>query len=70
MLCAVAAVSQDAKVLRLRHPLKLFGGFSDAELQASLAAWANAVTANWCCRDEPYIKKGLSRKVKMVMAWD
>eukprot|EP00198_Chlamydomonas_reinhardtii_P011930 XP_001701267.1 predicted protein [Chlamydomonas reinhardtii] len=59
----------DAKVIRLRHVMKLFGGFDDQVLKASFEAFANAVTANWCCRDEPYIKKGLQRKVKMVMAW-
>ncbi|KAG2433971.1 hypothetical protein HYH02_012433 [Chlamydomonas schloesseri] len=59
----------DAKVIRLRHVMKLFGGFDDAVLKASFEAFADAVTANWCCRDEPYIKKGLARKVKMVMTW-
>ncbi|KAG2422501.1 hypothetical protein HXX76_015970 [Chlamydomonas incerta] len=59
----------DAKVIRLRHVMKLFGGFDDQVLKASFESFADAVTANWCCRDEPYIKKGLQRKVKMVMAW-
>ncbi|GIL87771.1 hypothetical protein Vretimale_13060 [Volvox reticuliferus] len=60
---------KDAKVLRLRHPLKLFGGFNDNILKASVDQLAFNVTANWCCRDEPYIAKGMAKKVKMVMAW-
>ncbi|GIL65415.1 hypothetical protein Vafri_19165 [Volvox africanus] len=60
---------KDAKVIRLRHPLKLFGGFNDKILEASVNQFAFNVTANWCCRDEPYIAKGMAKKVKMVMAW-
>ncbi|GLC65037.1 hypothetical protein PLESTF_000239600 [Pleodorina starrii] len=68
-LVKALAEVKDAKVIRLRHPLQLFGGFNDQVLKASVETFAHNVTANWCCRDEPYIKRGLDRKVKMVMAW-
>ncbi|GFR46128.1 hypothetical protein Agub_g7646 [Astrephomene gubernaculifera] len=60
---------KDAKVIRLRRPIDIFGGFSDEILAASVSQFAEKVTANWCCRDEPYIKKGMDRKVKMRMDW-
>ncbi|KXZ42178.1 hypothetical protein GPECTOR_190g297 [Gonium pectorale] len=60
---------KDAKVIRLRHPIQLLGGFSDPVLKASVDSFSHNVTANWCCRDEPYIAKGMARKVKMLMEW-
>ncbi len=38
-------------------------------LQASFATFAHNITANWCCRDEPYIAKGMAKKVKLAMEW-
>lgn len=38
-------------------------------LEASFATFAHNITANWCCRDEPYIAKGMAKKVKLAMEW-
>ncbi|KAG2487324.1 hypothetical protein HYH03_014041 [Edaphochlamys debaryana] len=66
-IAAALEPHKDAKVLRLRHINHLFGGFDDQVLKASFDKWSFNVTANWCCRDEPYIQKGMAKKVKMVM---
>lgn len=68
-LAAALAPYKDARVLRLRHAMDLFAGWDDEVLKKSFEGFAWNITANWCCRDKPYIKKGLPGKVKMLIKW-
>ncbi len=68
-LVAALAPHKNVRVLRLRHTMELFAGWDDDVLKTSFDAFVWNITANWCCRDVPYIKKGLPGKVKMVIQW-
>lgn len=52
-------------MIRLKKPMRLFGGFDDMKLKESFETFVDKVAANWCCRDKPLIDKGWKEKEKL-----
>ena len=57
------------QVLRVRGASEMFGGWDDKELKASFEAFLDKVVGNWCCRDKPFIAKGMKEKEKLAIPW-
>ncbi|KAL6749493.1 nucleotide-diphospho-sugar transferase-domain-containing protein [Haematococcus lacustris] len=58
-----------AKIIRIRHPSQVFAGWDDDKLKTSFEAFLDKVAGNWCCRDKPFIAKGLKEKEKLAISW-
>ena len=58
-------VLKDVRVIRLKKPMRLFGGFDDLKLKESFENFVDKVAAQWCCRDKPLIDKGQREKEKL-----
>mmetsp|Transcript_5636 Transcript_5636/g.17131 ORF Transcript_5636/g.17131 Transcript_5636/m.17131 type:complete len:169 (-) Transcript_5636:444-950(-) len=58
---------KDEPLLVLHKPMRLFGGFDDGVLKASFEAFVDRVAGNWCCRDKPFIDRGMKEKEKLAI---
>eukprot|EP00955_Chlamydomonas_euryale_P004991 53076-Chlamydomonas_euryale.AAC.3 len=60
-------IDMDEPLLVLHKPMRLFGGFDDGVLKASFEAFVDRVAGNWCCRDKPFIDRGMKEKEKLAI---
>ncbi|GAX78234.1 hypothetical protein CEUSTIGMA_g5676.t1 [Chlamydomonas eustigma] len=66
-LLSVLQPHRDVKILRIQKPMRLFGGFEDIKLKDSFEIFVDKVASNWCCRDKPFIAKGMKEKEKLAI---
>jgi len=60
---------QDKHVVILRRPYEIVGEWTDQALKTSFEAFLDKVAGNWCCRDKPFVAKGLKEKEKLAIHW-
>ncbi|MEW5304497.1 MAG: hypothetical protein WDW36_007107 [Sanguina aurantia] len=60
----------NAGLLHFSNITTAFGGWDDQTLKGSFESFLGLVTANWCCRDEPFIKAGMAKKIKLEIKWE